>query len=596
MEAILLKMILCSGALLGLYYLFLAKERTFIFNRFYLLSALLFSLCIPFATIETKQIPHGNQETVFIEETGQPILETQIIDQKESFDFTNFLVIAYFIITGILVLKMMYSVLKIKRLKGRNLMYQNRKIVLLEKDLAPFSFWNTIYLSENYFKDSKIDDTIFLHEEIHIKQKHSADILFVEIIKAVFWFNPFVYFYKKAMVNNHEFIADESVISQNKNVKKYREMILQEILKQQNLPLIHQFNFNNTKKRFTMMTSKNSKFAKAKKYLAIPAFAVLAIVFAEKTYAKENAEKFSINKDNTISKVLSNSPYEEVQKILSKYQELLKNKKYAEFDRKITAEDRQQLINLYPELTDSQKDELPFIFHTPGKLKQNAPTENDLKEFLSSVKYGLWIDEKKVNNAVLKNYKASDFSHQSVSKIYPNAISKKNPQPFQVSLMTNAYYEKYSKQEPRVLMGFKAKAFIKGKDTIPIKRKNEAKITDTRLQDLPTGEAADIKPAEFPGGANKLRSLVAANFDGSVFKGDEGTVKTTITFVVDENGKVRDIKASGENEKFNSEAHRVTKLANQDVTWKPAIVDGKTVAYQYKLPLTMNFETYKKTQ
>jgi bla regulator protein BlaR1 len=286
MLTIVLKIILCSGVLLGLYYLFLAKEKTFTFNRFFLISALVFSLCIPFVNIETKQAEKEIPETGFIEGNEQPI-ETQIVIPEENFDFTKALFITYCIVSMILILKIGYSIIKIKTLKGRKIKYQNRNIFLLKQDLAPFSFLNTIYLSETYFKDSKIENSVFLHEEIHVKQKHSLDILFVEILKAVFWINPFIYFYKKEMINNHEFIADERVIKQNKNIRKYQELILQEVLKQQNLPLIHQFNFNNTKKRFIMMTRKNSKFAKVKNYLAIPAFVVLAIVFAEKTYAKE---------------------------------------------------------------------------------------------------------------------------------------------------------------------------------------------------------------------------------------------------------------------------------------------------------------------
>jgi beta-lactamase regulating signal transducer with metallopeptidase domain len=141
---------------------------------------------------------------------------------------------------------------------------------------------NTIYISKDYFKDGNIENSIFLHEEIHVKQKHTADVLFTEILKILLWFNPFIYFYKRAMVTNHEFIADEQVIYNNKNIKSYQELILKEILKQQDLNLIHQFNFNNTKKRFIMMTSKNSKFAKAKKYLTIPAFTALTLIFAEK--------------------------------------------------------------------------------------------------------------------------------------------------------------------------------------------------------------------------------------------------------------------------------------------------------------------------
>ncbi|MFY1048015.1 M56 family metallopeptidase [Chryseobacterium sp. GP-SGM7] len=480
METIILKTIICSGVLLGLYYLFLAKERTFIFNRFYLILALIFSFSIPFVTLETKQVEKEIPETAFVEEIEQPALQASVA-QQESFDFTEFLIIASFIVTVILLLKIVYSVIKIKRLKGRKIIYQNRKVFLLKQNLAPFSFWNTIYLSENYLKDSKIDSAIFLHEEIHVKQKHSADILFVEILKALLWFNPFMYFYKNAMINNHEFIADESVILENKNVKKYQELILQEILKQQNLALIHQFNFNNTKKRFIMMTSKNSKFAKTKKYFSIPSFAILAIVFAEKTYAKDNNENLIQEKENVISKVQSNNPH----------------------------------------------------------LKYNH------------------------------NIKKNDV------------------------VSTDLILEE----------------FIKGKDTIPLKRNAKAQITDVntasnKLEDKTVediskavqGVAADLVPAEFPGGANKLRNFISSNFDGSILNGDEGILKSTITFIVDENGKVKDIKTSGGNEKFNNEAYRVIKLANENITWKPATKDGEIVAYQYKMPLTMSFESFKKTQ
>lgn len=287
METILLKSILCSGILLGFYHIFLSKEKTFVFNRFYLLLALVFSLSIPFATIETKQLEEVSPKKVSVGEISQTVLQNPAV-QQESFDYLKALLVLSVLITGFLFLKLIYSVLKIKRLKGKRIIYQDRKIVLLQKDLAPFSFWDTIYLSEDYFKDSRINETIFLHENVHIIQKHTADIFFIEIIKTVFWFNPFVYLYKKAIINNHEFIADEAVIAENKNIKNYQELILQEILKQQNLALIHQFNFNNTKKRFIMMTKKNSKFAVAKKYLAFPAFFVLAFVFAEKVYANEN--------------------------------------------------------------------------------------------------------------------------------------------------------------------------------------------------------------------------------------------------------------------------------------------------------------------
>ncbi|WP_175621331.1 M56 family metallopeptidase [Chryseobacterium schmidteae] len=475
---IVLKIILCSGILLGLYHLFLVKEKTFTFNRFYLIAALLFSLCIPFATIETKEVVKEIPATVFAKSIEQPV-ETQIVTQQESFDYTPILLIIYCSIAAFLLFKIIYSVLKIKRLRGRNLMYQNRNVFLLKQDLAPFSFWNTIYLSETYFKNPKIEDSVFLHEEIHVKQKHSLDILFVEVLKAIFWINPFIWFYKKAMVNNHEFIADESVISKNKNIKTYQELILQEILKQQDLSLIHQFNFNNTKKRFIMMNTKNSKFAKVKNYLAVPVFAVLAIVFAEKTYAKETSEDPGLN-----------------------------------------------------------------IFQ-----------------------------EKKI------------------------------------PLAKNSNSEKFVKNE-EIGIGFNGIGYndIK-KDTISPRKNTNAKVSEVKtmsekpdpktIQDISTaveGVAADLVPAEYPGGVNELRKKVSKNFNSAIFGESNDLVRSTITFVVDKNGSIRDLKAEGENEKFNNEVLRVTKEANENITWKPATKDGEPVAYRYNLPMAMQFTAYKKTQ
>jgi len=595
---IVLKIILCSGILLGLYHLFLAKEKTFTFNRFYLIAALLFSLCIPFATIETKEVVKEIPATVFVEGNEQPI-ETQIVTPQESFDYAKALLMGYCIVSGILILKIAYSIIKIKKLKGRKIKYQNRTVFLLKQDLAPFSFWNTIYLSETYFKDSKIEDSVFLHEEIHVKQKHSLDILFVEVLKAVFWINPLIWFYKKAMVNNHEFLADESVISQNKNIKQYQELILQEILKQQNLPLIHQFNFNNTKKRFIMMNNKKSKFAKVKNYLAVPAFAVLAIIFAEKTYAKESNENLNQEKESIISDVFSNDPLSEYNQIIKKYGNLVEQKKYAEFDKVISLSDRAKLKELYFQLTKEQRDETPLYFFDVKKSERVNVSQRQLDDFMNSKKYGLWIDGKKTNNLDLKKYKPEDFSHESISKRYPNAISKKNPEPYQVNLMTNQYFQDYRNEKEKIFMGFKAKAFIKGKETIPIKRNIEGNLNKKNEQDISTaaeGTQANITPAEYPGGVNELRKKVSKNFNSAIFGETNGLVRSTITFVVDKNGNIRDLKTEGENEKFNNEVFRVTKEANENITWKPATKDGEPVAYRYNLPIAMQFAAYKKTQ
>ncbi|MGZ5209369.1 MAG: energy transducer TonB [Kaistella sp.] len=94
--------------------------------------------------------------------------------------------------------------------------------------------------------------------------------------------------------------------------------------------------------------------------------------------------------------------------------------------------------------------------------------------------------------------------------------------------------------------------------------------------------------AEFPGGINSFRSKVSSNFDTSVMDGDEGTVKTEITFVVERDGSITDVKASGSNKDFNAEAIRTVKSVKNK--WAPAKINGQSVRYRFRMPLTMQFE------
>lgn len=94
--------------------------------------------------------------------------------------------------------------------------------------------------------------------------------------------------------------------------------------------------------------------------------------------------------------------------------------------------------------------------------------------------------------------------------------------------------------------------------------------------------------AEFPGGINSFRNKVSSNFDSSVMDGDEGTVKTEITFVVERDGSISDIKTNGSNKYFNDEAKRtINSIKNK---WTPAKINGKNVRYRFRLPLTMQFD------
>ena len=113
------------------------------------------------------------------------------------------------------------------------------------------------------------------------------------------------------------------------------------------------------------------------------------------------------------------------------------------------------------------------------------------------------------------------------------------------------------------------------------KRKNELYIDTNKIYT----EVEQL--VEFPGGISKFRSSVSNNFNTSAMDGGEGVVKSTISFVVERDGSITDVKADGPNKSFNAEAIRAVKSVKNK--WSPAKINGQAVRYQYRLPLTMSF-------
>lgn len=306
METYILKFTLCSTVLIILFYLFLEKEKSFKFNRFYLIFAVSFSYLIPFFSIKLPQVEQVPSTLIFQEAASEMVISNQMVES--SFNWEFWLFAFYAAVSIFLLMKSALSISKILNIRGKYQNIDGQRTKILKENISPFSFFGTLYLGENYLINNKIDERIFLHEKNHIKQKHSLDLLFIEILIIISWFNPALYFYKRAIVANHEFLADENVLQKNFEIKPYQQLILEEISTYQNRNFTHQFNFNNTKKRFIMMTKPDSKFATIKKIVALPAFALLFVLFAQKTQAINKAESEVSEKSNDELSFLNKMP------------------------------------------------------------------------------------------------------------------------------------------------------------------------------------------------------------------------------------------------------------------------------------------------
>jgi len=269
--------------LIAFYHLLLEKEKMYRFNRFYLLLSILLSYTVPFISVTAKAPEQIKRIKTAAETTLKPLY---LSPGYERFSWVDFIWIIYGTVTLVIFTKAVISFFKIIKLEGSKIIYQGRNILLTEQSLSPFSFLSTLYVGKNYFADGMLDPRIFLHEECHLKQRHSLDLLLAELFRIFTWFNPAVYLYKRAIITNHEFLADEAVLEHDFHPKDYQNLILQEIISTQNYNLTHTFHFKNTKKRFLMMNRKKSRFMVIKRAVTLILLLLMSGIFVQKTYAR----------------------------------------------------------------------------------------------------------------------------------------------------------------------------------------------------------------------------------------------------------------------------------------------------------------------
>lgn len=298
MTTYLLQMTICSLLLLAVYYFFLEKETMHRFKRFYLLFSLILSIIIPFISIEisgdsslisklpftevqiiANEIEFTNEQVVALEET-----------KTDTINPLNILFFGYIAISGILLSRFLINIARLIIVikKNEHAVLGNMKIVLIDTKSVPHSFGGYIFLNKNEYKAGLIEEEVLMHEMTHGRQCHSLDILFIELLLILFWFNPVLYLYKNRIKLNHEFLADEGVISAYNDVPHYQMILIDKISRQNSLSLTSNFNYLLTKKRLTMMTKTTSvRIAMMKRAVILPLFLLFAFAFCTKKVSEQ---------------------------------------------------------------------------------------------------------------------------------------------------------------------------------------------------------------------------------------------------------------------------------------------------------------------
>ncbi|PCJ98039.1 MAG: hypothetical protein COA50_03685 [Flavobacteriaceae bacterium] len=278
----LLKFSACLLILLVFYKLFLEKLNAHGLKRFYLLVTLVLSAIIPFITFT---------EYVFVEST--PIVantqlnftpETNLLSLAKKIDYTaSILWVIYGIGVLIFAIKFTNNLVGIYKRVRQNPKKKAGmlKHVLLQETIVPHTFFSFLFFNKERYDARQIPEEVFWHEETHAKQKHSLDILFIELLQILFWFNPLIYFAKRAIKLNHEFLADQGVLNRGVHSSNYQKILLSFSSNDLEPQLANAINYSSIKKRFTIMKTHTSiKATLLRSLFFLPLLALLVYSFS----------------------------------------------------------------------------------------------------------------------------------------------------------------------------------------------------------------------------------------------------------------------------------------------------------------------------
>jgi len=260
-------------------YLLLVRNLTFYrLNRFFLLSAIALSFVIPVLHIElltAKPAAMANivLDTLFVSDTYP------VSSADQAFSWTSLVTYGYFAVALLFAGFFIYQILGLLTLVRRHGVKRRKEsfLVTIPDALPAFSFFNVLFINASVSADEK-GNPVIQHELAHARQFHSADILLLELVKIVQWFNPFIYIVQRLVKETHEYLADEAVLEQYSDSAGYRLLLLSQVFGIQP-GISNYFNHSLIKKRFTMMSKKKSPMIRQVRYLLLLPVAFLLVLF-----------------------------------------------------------------------------------------------------------------------------------------------------------------------------------------------------------------------------------------------------------------------------------------------------------------------------
>jgi ABC-type multidrug transport system fused ATPase/permease subunit len=257
------------------YWLLLKNETYFLLNRIYLVSSIVLSFLLPAFPIVSPFPASATAPSLDALAAAAPV-------GGAGFGWAQVLPLVYAVGALFFLVRLGAHLVRLFVLVRRNGIRRNGalRVVAVDRDFSPFSFLGLVFINARGLPPGDLR-SILAHELVHVRQGHSIDVLLMELAVVLQWFNPFVWPYKKALRETHEYLADSGVIAQGFGAATYRRLVYEQHVGPALFEFGNNFKQSQIKRRILMLSRKpSSRAARLKLLLALPLTLALVLAFA----------------------------------------------------------------------------------------------------------------------------------------------------------------------------------------------------------------------------------------------------------------------------------------------------------------------------
>lgn len=613
-----------------IYDVFLKRETFFQWNRLYLIGTYIVSMVLPWIKIEAMKttVPESFQaypEFLWNMNNGMIVTNTE---QETAFNIS----LEYSLLFGGMLLAALFFAYKLYQIyalkqKGEVHYFKEFTRIIVTNSSMAFSFFKSIFLGDKVIE--REHENILQHELVHIRQRHSYDLMFFELMRVLGWFNPLVYVYQKRVSELHEFIADAHVAKTHK--KEQYQLLLSEVFQTQHISFINQF-FKSSliKKRIVMLSKEKSKQVFKLKYLLL-----LPLVFGMLAYTSledqgiEGDEQAQTMNDSQLIETINSEIEKEIKEqgslgqlhynftktlntnsnILSKEvyfkNQLLQARYFKSMELVIFGDDVEPTPVIELPLPSSAR----YRSYTL-KIKAFQILDENLKYSIAAYDQDIIlieIGEKLPGQSFL--FEVVDV--KDLTGVELRAFNSKLSEIFEaesseyenITLSDSEYTFKISTTDNNVELNMHVSNMsfpmdITESDTLQIKEvKNEEQAKVKATDPIPFAMVDEVPI--FPGCENEddnracfqksMQQHIGKNFrypEEAIKQGAQGRV--SVMFTIDDQGNIANVRMRGPDQLLEKEAARIIGLLPK---MKPGIHKEKKVKVSYSIPITFKLNS-----